>query len=185
MMIREWLKSNNHRILVLISIAVVFLILLFVLFTHINGGDNNSRDNALTGTTSPTNAVEETPNATQAVEESTGNHAVIEGETSNETISNETGNAAQPGEESSGSGAAFEEEEVLTDPDPNNNSGGTEEKEPQKPTEPKDTPTTAEDNRNPINEETTGAGQDATEETTLLPPTAPNQDGEWGNPVQN
>ena len=174
-MIQKGLKSNNNKIIIIISIIAVLLILLLIFFTQKNVNEYDDNSESINS--------ESSENSENIANSDKSDNSVIN-DNSKDNVSVSTTAPAAVVEEIIGNNPGFEEEESLDEND--SNSGSTAAKDPENSANQSGDPSTAEPEHSTINEDPTDAEQDATEnETTELPPKAPNQAGEWGNQIKN
>ena len=176
--IQKGLKSNNNKIIIIISIIAVLLILLLIFFIQKNVNENDDNSESINSESS-----ENSENIENSDKSDNSDNSVIN-DNSKDNVSVSTTAPTTIVEEIIGNNPGFEEEESLDEND--SNSGSTAAKDPENSANQSGDPSTAETEHSTINEDPTDAEQDPTEnETTGLPPKAPSQAGEWGNPIKN
>lgn len=172
-MIQKGLKSNNNKIIIIISIIAVLLILLLIFFTQKNVNVNDDNIESINSESS------------ENIENSDKSDNSVINDNIKDNVSVSTTAPTAVVEESAGNNPGFEEEESLDEND-SKSGGSTVSRDPEKEANQTDNPSTTEPEHSTINEDPTDAEQDPTEnETTGLPPKAPSQAGEWGNPIKN
>ena len=176
-------KGHDNVFNIIISIIEVALLLLFVFFTLSKWIANNNKD-GVNGPGYIPKFEEEEILAEDSEDTETEETTDESGETDiggseNGEAAVETGNALPAGEENIGNNAGFEEEEEI-----NENAGGTAGEENngnypgfEEEEEPGENGNGSSENNN--------SGTPSEDEPSLLPPKAPTQDGEWGNPIIN
>ena len=180
-------KGHDNVFNIIISIIEVALLLLFVFFTLSKWIANNNKDGVNGPGYIPKFEEEEIlaedseDTETEETTDESGETDIGGSENGEATVEN--GNNAQAGEEIAGNDAGnnpgFEEEEEINEnagsaagEENNGNYPGFEEEE-----EPGENGNGSSDNDN--------SDTPSEDEPSLLPPKAPTQDGEWGNPIKN
>lgn len=185
-------RRSDNTFNIIISIIEIAAFLFFVSFTLHKWINNNIKNEGVVENSTgyhasfeEEEALGEDVNIIQSVGESTDNS--VEESTDNsaelekEGAIGENANVSQAGEESAGNNAESEKEETIgengnvsqTGEENNRNNAGFEEEEE------------FEENGNESSSENNNSGSTSEGETAPLPPKAPTQDGEWGNPINN
>ena len=176
-------KGHDNVFNIIILIIEVALLLLFVFFTLSKWIANNNKDGVNGPGYIPKFEEEEIlaedseDTETEETTDESGETDIGGSENGEATV--ETDNALPAGEENIGNNAGFEEEEEINEnagsaagEENNGNNAGFEEEE-----EPGENGNGSSDNDN--------SDTPSEDEPSLLPPKAPTQDGEWGNPIKN